>query len=101
MHTQRHRLETLKEAGAQEQRRGVERIKKKTQHDIEEKMRVQGERVVGSELKCERKKKGTEAGRKGRREKMHERGKESYAGEQDLRELSRAERSRVILHNDG
>lgn len=32
---------------------------------------------------------------------MHGRGRKSYAREQDLRELSRAERSGFILHNDG
>lgn len=39
--------------------------------------------------------------REGGREEMHGRGEKSYAREQDLRELSRAERSGVILHNDG
>lgn len=39
------------------------------------------------ELECEREK------RHRRRERMHGRGRESYAGEQDLRELSRARES--------
>lgn len=60
-----------------------------------------GGRVVGSEMECKRKKKGSEGGKEGGREEMHGRGKVSYAREQDLRELSRAERSGVILHNDG
>lgn len=34
-------------------------------------------------------------------EEMHGRGGKSYAREKDLRELSGAERSGVILHNDG
>lgn len=53
---------------------------------------------------CKRKKKGSGGGKGGRkegREEMHGRGRKSYAREQDLRELSRAERSGVILHNDG
>lgn len=60
--------------------------------------------MVGSEMECKRKKKGSvgkERGREGGREEMHGREKKSYAREQDLRELSRAERSGVILHNDG
>lgn len=55
--------------------------------------------MVGRETECKRKKKGGRIA-KGR-EEMHRRGKVSYAREQDLRELSRAERSGVILHNDG
>lgn len=53
---------------------------------------------------CKRKKKGSGGGKGGRkegREEMHGRGRKSYAREQDLRELSRAERSGFILHNDG
>lgn len=57
--------------------RASERSGENSKKDAEEKMRVKGGRVVGSELECERKKKGTEGGRKGRREKMHGRGKES------------------------
>lgn len=58
-----------------------------------------------SKMECGREKKGSGGGGGrggwGRREEMHGRGKVSYAREQDLRELRRAERSRVILHNDG
>lgn len=52
-------------------------------------------------MERKRKKKGIVRGREGGREEMHGRGEKSYAREQDLRELSRAERSGVILHNDG
>lgn len=54
--------------------------------------------------RVKRKKKGSGGGKGGRkegREEMHGRERKSYAREQDLRELSRAERSGVILHNDG
>lgn len=64
-------------------------------------MREEGGRVVGSEVLCEREKKASGGGGEGGREEIHGREKESYVREQDLRELSRAERSRVILHNAG
>lgn len=51
-------------------------------------------------MECKRKKKRL-CEREGGREEMHRRGEKSYTREQDLRELSRAEPSGVILHNDG
>lgn len=50
----------------------------------------------GRERNGAQKKKGSVGGRRCTGE-----GKKSYAREQDLRELSSAERSGVILHNDG
>lgn len=74
--------------------------------DTSEKSASKGGRGGGGEWSgaCKRKKKGSGGGKGGRkegREEMHGRGRKSYAREQDLRELSRAERSGVILHNDG
>jgi len=51
--------------------------------------------------KKEKRQRRREGGREGRREGGREEMHRSYAREQDLRELNRAERSGVILHNDG